>query len=123
MSNSTDSPEANPFALSATEEAAYGKAKINAQNQISSVLNAWLSAGMPFPDGPGFDPITNITIQIVSWGNPPPSVDEVRNSRNLQVTFNNSPLCAAPILYQFQDYLNATSSVSEIQQKLVSQLK
>ena len=123
MPNSTDIPEADPFALSQEEKTAYTKALSNAFNQISNVISTWQACFGYVPDRQGFDQMTNITRQVLSWSDPRATVDEVRNSRNIWSLLDNSPPSAQPILPAFHQYLQVTSSVSKIQQKLVSQIK
>ena len=123
MPDSTEIPKADPFALSEEEKTAYNKAIAKAGNEINHLISVWRQMFGNIPSGQGCDQITYVTKQVLSWRNPPATIDEVHNSRNLRSLLDSAPMAALQIFNVFLSYIYATSSVSKIQQKLVSQIK
>lgn len=111
------------YGLSQKDLAAMQIAHSDAQSPMRAVVSAWEATFAPLPSLPnktGLERINFITRNILSWGEPSLTLDELQSSINTANLLTKMPSGANEILRCFESYLNATTSVSQIQQSIAS---
>jgi hypothetical protein len=93
------------YSLSAQDQAALNKAQTNATNQQMAVLQAWQAAYGTLPQTK--PPMDGIIAQILTWGNPTPTLEQIKRAVDFRRVLNKVPASGEPIVPVFANWLNA----------------
>ncbi len=113
---------ATSYVLDASDNDALNAANLNASNVVNTVINEQIALFGPIPVTYTTESaqLNFIMTEVLSWGNPGLTLNQLRTSTNPMALLPNVPLGASQLVSDVMTYLAETSSVANIQAAVVS---